>query len=51
MGRIPALLVEVMKSVIKGLREQKILINCSPWGFQILKVICAIDIKVTETEL
>lgn len=38
MGRIPELLVEVMKSVIKGLRKQKILINYSPSGFQILKV-------------
>lgn len=50
MGRIPELLVEVRKSVIKGLRK-KILINYSPLGFQILKVIYAVDIKVTDTEL
>lgn len=51
MGRIPELLVEVMKSVIKGLRKQKILISYSPSDFQILKVTYVINIKVTNTEL
>lgn len=44
MSRIPEPLVESMKSVIKGLRKQKILMNYGPLGFQILKAAHVVNI-------